>query len=215
MARTIPERLLRALKPIDRPGSFCASGGGPAPLPGLEVTGLGPVGLPLTARQANEMKKHCRPAPYGKGEKTVIDTRVRRVWQLDPDRFSLTNPDWQQFLSETVRAVQRELGLEGQKLQSHLYNLLLYEPGSFFLPHRDGEKLDRMVATRPPPAADRLTLERFSDETSPAVWKLSAHEDHDRRRAGRSDGGVARLPGGAGSGRHSPGGRDVPRRSPP
>lgn len=31
-----------------------------------------------------------------------------------------------------------------------------------------------VVATRPPPAADRLTLERFSDETSPAVWKLSA-----------------------------------------
>lgn len=31
-----------------------------------------------------------------------------------------------------------------------------------------------VVATRPPAAADRLTLERFADETSPAVWKLSA-----------------------------------------
>ena len=31
-----------------------------------------------------------------------------------------------------------------------------------------------VVATRPPPAADRLTLERFADETAPAVWKLSA-----------------------------------------
>lgn len=31
-----------------------------------------------------------------------------------------------------------------------------------------------VVATRPPPAADRLTLERFADETSPGVWKLSA-----------------------------------------
>ena len=31
-----------------------------------------------------------------------------------------------------------------------------------------------VVATRPPPAADRLTLERFADETSPVVWKLSA-----------------------------------------
>ena len=45
------------------------------------------------------------------------------------------------------RKVQEELGLEKQKLESHLYDLLLYEPGSFFLPHRDGEKLDRMVAT--------------------------------------------------------------------
>ena len=31
-----------------------------------------------------------------------------------------------------------------------------------------------VVAARPPSAADRLTLERFADETSPAVWKLSA-----------------------------------------
>jgi hypothetical protein len=31
-----------------------------------------------------------------------------------------------------------------------------------------------VVATRPPSAADRLTLERFADETSTTVWKLSA-----------------------------------------
>ena len=43
--------------------------------------------------------------------------------------------------------MQDGLGLEEQKLEAHLYDLLLYEPGSFFLPHRDGEKLDRMVAT--------------------------------------------------------------------
>jgi hypothetical protein len=116
-------------------------------LPGLKVAGLGPVGLPLTAAQAPELKKHCQQAPYGKGEKTIVDTSVRRVWQLEPDRFSLTNPDWQQYLSGVVQTVQRELGLDKQKLESHVYNLLLYEPGNFFLPHRDGEKPDRMVAT--------------------------------------------------------------------
>ena len=36
---------------------------------------------------------------------------------------------------------------ESCKLTAHLYKLLVYETGSFFLPHRDGEKLDRMVAT--------------------------------------------------------------------
>jgi hypothetical protein len=147
MARAISDQLVRALKTVDRPGSFCASGSGPAPLPGLEVAGLGPVGLPLTTAQVPDLKNHCRQAPYGKGEETIVDTRVRRVWQLEPDKFALTNSDWQRYLSTTVEAVQRELGLEQQKLESHLYNLLLYEPGSFFLPHRDGEKLDRMVAT--------------------------------------------------------------------
>ena len=147
MARTISEQLHATIQKINRPGSFCVTGSERAANPGLEVAGLGPIGLPLTAHQANELKTLCKQAPYGKGEETLVDTSVRRVWQLDPDRFALTNPEWQQFLRDAVATVQRELGLEKQKLESHLYNLLLYEPGSFFLPHRDGEKLDRMVAT--------------------------------------------------------------------
>jgi hypothetical protein len=143
----IREKLSQALSKVDRPGSFCVSGSAPAVLPGLEIDGLGPIGLPLTAKQAKELIKHCHQAPYGKGEKTVVDTSVRHVWRMEPDRFSLTNPDWKQFVEKTVAKVQEELGLEKQKLESHLYDLLLYEPGSFFLPHRDGEKLDRMVAT--------------------------------------------------------------------
>jgi hypothetical protein len=145
--KAVLERLGEALSEIDRPGSFCVSGRVPALLPGLEVDGLGPIGLPLTVKQAKELKTQCVQAPYGKGEKTVVDTSVRRVWRMEPDRFSLTNPEWNKFITETVGKVQEELGLEKQKLESHLYDLLLYEPGSFFLPHRDGEKLDRMVAT--------------------------------------------------------------------
>jgi hypothetical protein len=135
------------LERIDRPGSFCFSGSAPAVLPGLEVEGVGPVGLPLTAKQAKELKEHCEQAPYGKGEETVVDTSVRKVWHLKPDHFTLTNPDWKLFLRQTLERVQEVLGLEEQKLEAHLYDLLLYEPGGFFLPHRDGEKLKRMVAT--------------------------------------------------------------------
>jgi hypothetical protein len=147
MSEALLQGLRQALEKIDRPGTFCVSGSGPAVLPGLEVAGLGLIGLPLNAGQAEELKKHCEQAPYGKGEQTLVDTSVRRVWRLTPDRFTLTSPDWQSFLKETLKKVQDELGLRGQKLESHLYDLLLYEPGSFFLPHRDGEKLDRMVAT--------------------------------------------------------------------
>jgi 2OG-Fe(II) oxygenase superfamily len=141
------EKLDNELGKIDRPGSFCASGNVPALLPGLEVEGLGPVGLPLTVKQAKDLIKLCDQAPYGKGEQTLVDTKVRRVWKLDPGHFSLTNPAWNRLVDTMVGKVQSELGLEKQKLESHLYDMLLYEPGSFFLPHRDGEKLDRMVAT--------------------------------------------------------------------
>jgi hypothetical protein len=147
MSHTVARELSRVLDKIDRPGTFCVSGSAPAVLPGLEVEGLGPIGLPLTAKQAKELKSRCEQAPYGKGEETVVDTSVRNVWRMKPEHFTLTNPDWEKFLRQTVRKVQEELGLERQKLASHLYELLLYEPGSFFLSHRDGEKLDRMVAT--------------------------------------------------------------------
>lgn len=147
MRKKLREEISEALGEINRPGSFCAGGQVPAILPGLEVEGLGPIGLPLTVKQAKELKRHCKQAPYGKGEKTVVDTSVRRVWRLEPDHFSLSNPEWDQFLKTTLGKVQDELGLETQALECHLYDLLLYEPGSFFLPHRDGEKLNRMVAT--------------------------------------------------------------------
>jgi len=147
MSNAVFRQLDKVLQRIDRPGTFCVSGSAPVVLPGLEVDGVGPVALPLTSRQAKELKKHCEQAPYGKGEETIVDTSVRRVWRLKPEHFALTNPDWKPFLQGTVRKVQEELGLERQKLESHLYELLLYEKGSFFLPHRDGEKLNRMVAT--------------------------------------------------------------------
>ena len=147
MASAILEPLDQALRQIDRPGTFCVSGSVPAVLPGLEVKGFGPVGLPLTAGTAKELIEQCHQAPYGKGEKTLVNTSVRRVWRIEPDRFALENPEWEPVIEGIVAKVQEDLGLESQKLESHLYDLLLYEPGSFFLAHRDGEKLGRMVAT--------------------------------------------------------------------
>ncbi len=147
MTVAVQQQLLEALKKVDRPGTFCTSGHLPAMLPGLEVAGVGPVGLPFEKRQAAVLKKLARQAPYGKGTQTLVDTDVRRVWEIDADRVALRNPEWPDVLKQAIGAVQAELGLQNQKLEAHLYKLLLYEPGSFFLAHRDGEKLDRMVAT--------------------------------------------------------------------
>ena len=147
MSGTISQRLVQALAKIDRPGSFCVSGSAPFVLPGLEVDPLGPIRFPLSPQQAKQLKKLCEPSPYGQGTETLVDPKVRKTWQLMPDQFRLTNPQWDEFLAQTVQTVQQDLGLAKQKLTSHLYNLLLYEPGSFFLPHRDGEKIDRMVAS--------------------------------------------------------------------
>jgi hypothetical protein len=147
MDAAIRQQLLTTLAKIDRPGTFCTSGTLSAILLGLEVADIGPVALPLAKEQAAALKKHARQAPYGKGTKTLVDTDVRRVWEIDANQVELANPEWPAVLKQAVGTAQSELGLKNQKLQAHLYKLLLYEPGSFFLPHRDGEKLDRMVAT--------------------------------------------------------------------
>ncbi len=147
MTVQIQNQILDALKKIDRPGTFCTSGRLPAVLPGLEVADVGPIALPLEKRQASALKKHARQAPYGKGTETLVDTKVRRVWEIDADQVALTNPEWAGVIVQAVRAAQSDLGLEKQKLNAHLYKLLLYEPGSFFSAHRDGEKLDRMIGT--------------------------------------------------------------------
>lgn len=145
--KTIQERLFAALAKIDRPGTFCTSGVLSPALPGLAVEGLGTLALPLTPDQAGQLKQLCQPAAYGKGTQTLVDSDVRRAWRLPPARVKIGNPAFAAALAAAVEKVQEELGLAGQKLQAHLYELLLYEKGSFFLPHRDGEKLQRMVAT--------------------------------------------------------------------
>ena len=143
----VHDKLLEALGEVDRPSAVCTSGDRPLTMPGLEVGVLGALSLPLGKTQARKLIKQCRQAPYGKGTETLVDTDVRRTWELDPDQFQLTNPKWEELVQGIVSDVQQELGLEDRKLTAHLYKLLVYEKGGFFLPHRDGEKLDRMVAT--------------------------------------------------------------------
>ncbi|MEA3412903.1 MAG: 2OG-Fe(II) oxygenase [Pseudomonadota bacterium] len=141
------DELLKALDKVDRPSAVCTSGDIPLMMPGLKVDGLGVLSLPFGKTLARKLIKQCHQAPYGKGTETLVDTDVRRTWELDPDQFQLTNPKWEELVEEIIAKVQRELGLEDRKLKAHLYKLLVYEKGGFFLPHRDGEKLDRMVAT--------------------------------------------------------------------
>src|SRR5438309_12023678 len=98
MPGAILDELRQALSKIDRPGTFCVSGSVPAVLPGLEVEGLGPVGLPLTSGAAKELIKHCHRAPYGKGAQTLVDPSVRRAWRVEPDRLALPNPAWDRVI---------------------------------------------------------------------------------------------------------------------
>ena len=141
------ENLLKTMAKVDRPGSVHISRDLPLTMPGLEVDGIGPIRFPLGKTQARALIKKCSRAPYGKGTVTLVDTSVRRVWELDPALFRLSNPQWEELVTQITDEARVGLGLQKHALKPHLYKLLVYEEGGFFLPHRDGEKLDGMVAT--------------------------------------------------------------------
>ncbi|KAI0595065.1 hypothetical protein F4775DRAFT_391464 [Biscogniauxia sp. FL1348] len=112
--------------------------------PGLEVDGS-LIPLPLTPRDAEDIKRVCRQAPFGKGDETVVDTSVRDTWELDQSRFRISNPKWDCFLSTVMAHVSEDLGMSNVAIEP--YKLLLYETGSFFKRHKDSEKAPRMIGT--------------------------------------------------------------------
>ncbi|KZT33494.1 hypothetical protein SISSUDRAFT_992957, partial [Sistotremastrum suecicum HHB10207 ss-3] len=118
-----------------------------APVPGLRVVGLGRVVLPLDKKSAQKLIGVCKLAPFGKGERTIVDKNVRDTWELAPEKVSFDNRHWDSWLKTTVIPyVNRQLGVSAIA-RCELYKLLVYEKGSHFLPHQDTEKAKGMFGT--------------------------------------------------------------------
>lgn len=122
-----------------------------APNPGLNLLSddIGSVGLPLNEREAKVVISGCKQAPFGQGERTVVDTSVRDTWEMDASFVQFMNPAWTSYIQRVLQDVCGALGVNMSVSQPRceLYKLLLYETGSHFLPHVDTEKVDTMFAT--------------------------------------------------------------------
>jgi hypothetical protein len=138
--------LAAVLGKVRRPGDFFAAGTTELLAPLLEVEGVGPVALPLLPIQARELIGVADPAPYGRGEQTVIDRTIRRCWQIGPDRVRIRGRHWAQTLEMILARVAEGLGVDAP-ITAEFYKLLLYDEGSFFVGHRDTEKTPGMFAT--------------------------------------------------------------------
>jgi len=138
--------LASLLSTVRRPGDFFAAGAIELLAPSLEVEGVGPVASPLLPEQAKRIIGVAEAAPYGRGEQTVVDPAVRRCWQIGPDRVRLGGRRWATTLDRIVARVTEDLGIS-DPVTAEFYKLLVYEPGSFFVGHRDTEKAPGMFAT--------------------------------------------------------------------
>ncbi|MQA63556.1 MAG: 2OG-Fe(II) oxygenase [Actinophytocola sp.] len=148
MAKTARERLARLLGDSEPTGSFSAQLLAPAQLLQLEVSGVGPVRLPLRAPLAKKLIAVARPAMFGRGEETLTDTNVRDTWELTPDQITLGGPGWTALMNRALEHFRDELGLpQTSCLRAEPHSMLVYGKGQFFLPHQDSEKDDAMVGT--------------------------------------------------------------------
>lgn len=138
------ESLLAGVK---RPGGFCAHGALPLPMPMVQVDGVGALSFPLTPAHIAALIAAAERAPYGRGEQTMVDTSVRQVWQIAAARVRISGKSWRQSLGRILAETGRALGCEDAAIQAELYKLLVYDPGGFFLVHRDSEKAPGMFGT--------------------------------------------------------------------
>ncbi len=142
------ETILSLLNNLQTKGSFATRLAVPTDNLQLTVADLGPLKFPLTQRRAKALIKVARPAKFGWREQTLLDKKVRDVWEIPKSKVKIDRRTWNKTLQPLLEQIQTELGMpEAGKLKAHLHNLLVYEPGQFFQPHQDSEKLDGMVAT--------------------------------------------------------------------
>ena len=140
-------RLAALIGAVDRPGDYCASGRLLAPMPRFAVGNAGLLSFPVPPVQLDALIAMADPAPYGRGEETILDRSVRDCLQIGPGEVDLGGRAWDETFTGIVEQAADGLGCPKGSVEVELYKLLVYEPGGFFAPHRDTEKTDGMVAT--------------------------------------------------------------------
>jgi predicted 2-oxoglutarate/Fe(II)-dependent dioxygenase YbiX len=143
---SIGTTLLNSLRSIKRPGDFCVGGIREIIMPTIDVDGMGRIAFPILPVQAERLVAIAGTAPYGRGEETVVDREVRRTWQVDSAKVRIGGRHWDRVLAGLVADIALGLGVS-EPVTADFYKLLVYDTGSFFVDHRDTEKVPGMFAT--------------------------------------------------------------------
>ena len=112
----------------------------------IDVDGVGRIAFPILPAQTERLVEIAEPAPYGRGEETVVDRAVRRTWQIDSAKVRIGGRHWEKTLAGLFADVARGLGVS-EPVAADFYKLLVYDTGGFFVDHRDTEKSPGMFAT--------------------------------------------------------------------
>ena len=139
--------ILDCLHDLKGSGKFASIHTSDFVFPGLAIEGVGEIAYPVNELQARALIQSAHKAPFGKGSQTIIDSNVRSAWEIDADKLSFSGPGWASILKKIISNIKNDLGIEDYTVEAHLYKLLIYEEGDFFLPHKDTEKEKGMFGT--------------------------------------------------------------------
>ncbi len=136
----LKENILNCLKDLKGSGKFISAQTTEFLFPGMEVNGVGEIAYPVNEAQAKALIQVAHKAPFGKGSETIVDNNVRSAWEIDVAKLTFNGNRWAGFIDKILHNIKPDLGLEDYTNSAHLYKMLIYETGDFFLPHKDSEK---------------------------------------------------------------------------
>src|SRR5215217_8213441 len=120
----------RDLKPLEavmsgvnRPGDFFVSGAMELPMPKVEVEGAGILSFPVPDAQIAAIVRRAERAPYGRGSETIVDTSVRKVWQIAPGDVHIGGKSWAANFGTILAKVTAGLGCGEASVSAELYKL--------------------------------------------------------------------------------------------
>ncbi len=141
------KQLTEALGKIATTGTFFSAGVNDFCIPKMSVKKLDEIAFPLNKIQIQALISVAHKAPFGKGSETILDSNVRNCWEIDAYQIEFEGNNWTSLIDKTITKIKPDLGIEDKKIKAHLYKMLIYEEGDFFLPHKDSEKEKGMFGT--------------------------------------------------------------------
>ena len=116
-------------------------------IPLLHVSDIGLIPLPLNDCTIALLLQKMKSSSFGRHLSTETDESVRKSYELTADQFECKNPKFNAAVQILAKTASKTLGIHNEHVVAVPYKLILYEPGSHFVEHRDTEKLEGMFGT--------------------------------------------------------------------
>jgi hypothetical protein len=94
------------------------------PISRVEIEDVGTLSFPVPDAQIADVIRRAERALYGKGEATVVDTSVRKVWQISAGHVRIGGKSWNVNFENILSKVKTGLGCDDAIVTAELYKLL-------------------------------------------------------------------------------------------